>query len=156
MKKVIIVAILVVVLLLGILFVNLNKEKESISASQFYDLMSSKGYQLQYINIPAGIDYISEAYMATNTQKGYQIEFYEFTDQDYAAYSFNTNVEQLESSEGNVSGSSIVSLKNYSKYTSSTNGKFSVVSQINNTMLYLSVEDTYKNEVKDLLDELGY
>ena len=51
---------------------------------------------------------------------------------------------------------SSISGKNYSKYTLEANGKYSVVSKINNTILYVNVDSQYKDTVKDIIDEIGY
>ena len=60
------------------------------------------------------------------------------------------------SKKGNASGETSVSMKNYSKYSLSTGGKFKVVSRIDNTVVYLNVDSNNKDAVRDLLDELGY
>ena len=46
--------------------------------------------------------------------------------------------------------------KNYSKYTLSSDGKYMIVSRINNTVVYLDVDSSYKDEIKTILNELGY
>ena len=50
MKKSVIIAIIavtIVVAIIGVIFVNLNKEKNSITASNFYTIMSQKEYSVQ-------------------------------------------------------------------------------------------------------------
>lgn len=46
--------------------------------------------------------------------------------------------------------------KNFQKYTLSTESKYKVISRIDNTVIYLNVDDNYKEEVKNVLKELGY
>ena len=139
MKKSVIIAIIAVVILVvigGVIFVNLNKEKASITASSFYTTMSQKGYSVQDSTSQySEYDYVKQVYIAVSKDYSYQIEFYELLD---------------------ASAETSVGLKNYSKYTLSSNGQYMVVSKINNTVIYVKVDDDYKNTVKDILEELGY
>ena len=78
-------------------------------------------------------------------------------DDSYATNFYNNNKSILESSKGNNSAETYVELKNSSKYTLLSNGKYMTVSRINNTVIYFDdVDANYKDTVKTLLDELGY
>lgn len=160
MKKTLIIVIIAVVLILaivGVIFINLNKEKTSITASAFYDIMSQKGYIVQDAKSQfSDYDYITQVYIAASEDYSYQIEFYELSDDSYATSFFNNNKSIFESSKGNASAQTSVALKNYSKYTLSSNGKYMVLSRIDNTVVYVNVDDTYKDSIKTILDELGY
>ena len=160
MKKSIIItviAVVIVVAILGVVFINLNKEKDSITASSFYNTMSQKGYSVQdATNQFSDYNYIKQAYIAVSNDSSYQIEFYELQDDFYATSFYNNNKSNFESSKGSISAETSAGLKNYSKYTLSSNGKYMVVSKIDNTVIYVDVEDNYKDTVKSILDELGY
>ena len=160
MKKPVIITIIAVVIavaIVGVIFINLNKEKTSITASDFYTIMSQKGYNVQDANSQfSDYNYIKQVYLAASKDYSYQIEFYELLDDSYATSFYNNNKSIFESSKGNVSAETSVGLKNYSKYTLSSNGKYMVVSRIDNTVIYVNVEDNYKDTVKSILDELGY
>ena len=160
MKKPVIIAIIAVVIIvaiLGVIFINLNKEKNSITASSFYDTMSQKGYSVQdATNQFSAYNYIKQAYIAVSEDSNYQIEFYELQDDSYATNFYNNNKSNFESSKGSTSAETSVGLKNYAKYTLSSNGKYMVVSRIDNTVIYVDVEANYKDNVKSILDELGY
>ncbi len=160
MKKSVIIAIIAVVILVvigGVIFVNLNKEKASITASSFYTTMSQKGYSVQDSTSQySEYDYVKQVYIAVSKDYSYQIEFYELLDDSYATSFYNNNKSIFESSKGNASAETSVGGKNYSKYTLSSNGQYMVVSKINNTVIYVKVDDDYKNTVKDILEELGY
>ena len=152
-----IIAVLIIVAIIGVIFVNLNKEKTAITASSFYTTMSQKGYSVQDANRQfAEYDYVKQVYIAASKDYSYQIEFYELLDDSYATSFYNNNKSIFESSKGNASAETSVGLKNYSKYTLSSNGKYMVVSRIDNTVIYVNVDDNYKDTVKDILDELGY
>ena len=158
-KALIIVAIVIIIIaiIIGIVFAKLNKEKISITASEFYNTMFHKGYYVQDSKDQfSEYDYIKQVYIAVDKNYNYKIEFYELSDDSYAIDFYNNNKLIFESSKGSTNAETSVSLKNYSKYTLISNGKYKVISRINNTVIYLNVDDNYKDIVKGLLDELGY
>jgi len=160
MKKLVIIVTLVMLIIFtifGVVFMNLNKEKTSITSSEFYNIMSQKGYSLQDANNQfLDYNYIKQVYIALSSDYSYQIEFYEFSDDSYATSFYNNNQSIFESSKGNASAQTNVGLKNYSKYTLSSNGRYMVVSRIDNTVIYVEVDDNYREDIKSILDELGY
>ena len=159
-KKIIIlivIVIIVIIAILGVVFFNLNKEKTSITASSFYTTMSEKGYTVQDANNQfSDYDYIEQVYIAADKDRNYQIEFYELQDDSHATSFYNNNKSIFESSKENNSVETNTELKNYAKYTLSSNDKYMIVSRIDNTVIYVDVDDDYKDTVKSILDELGY
>lgn len=160
MKKTVIIVTVIVLIFLaifGIVFFNLNKEKISITASDFKNSMEQKGYIITDANSQfSQYDYVKQVYVASSADYSFQIEFYELSDENYAIDFYNNNTSRFERYTGNASSKTSVSWKNYSKYTLSSNGKYMVVSRINNTAIYIDVDDKYKDTVKDILNELGY
>lgn len=160
MKKFVIVVIAVIILLvaiLGMVFMNLSKEKTSISSLDFKNIMQEKGYTISDATGQfADFDYVQQVYVAQNINLNYQIEFYEFSDDAYAIEFYNNNREIFESSKSSASTETSSDLKNSSKYTLSSNGKYMVVSRINNTAIYVDVPDDNRDTVKKILKELGY
>ena len=149
--------LLVIVIGVIALFSSLNKEKISITANEFKTFMQDKGYSvLDETNLYSQYDYVKQVCIAEQTDNSYQIEFYELSDVEHANTIYNNNKSKLETSKGNVSGETSVSMKNYSKYSLTTDGKYNVISRIDNTLIFLEVDSNYKNVVKELLDELGY
>ena len=69
---------------------------------------------------------------------------------------FNLNKDVFEKIKGNTAAETSVNLKNYSVYTLSTDSKYRVLSRIDNTVVYINVDKQYKDEVKGILEELGY
>lgn len=155
--KIIIAIVVVVVAIIGVVFIKLNKEKKSITADNFKSSMEQKGYNITDANSQfSEYDYVNQVYIALSSDYSFQIEFYELEDEDYAIGFYNNNKSIFESSEGSAFAETSISLKNYSKYTLSSNGKYKVVSRIDNTVIYVDVADDYKDTVKTILDELGY
>lgn len=161
MKKVLLtVSILLIVLISAVGFMIysiVTKEKDSISAEQFRSLMEERGYLIFDVTSQyEEYGYVEKAYIATTSDKKYQIEFYVLSDDEEAIYFYNTNKIIFENSKGGVSSQTTSEISNYSKYALSSNDKYMVISRINNTAIYLNVEDEYKDIIKDLLKEIGY
>ena len=56
----------------------------------------------------------------------------------------------------NASASATVSMNNYATYSLTTNGKYKYLSRIDNTLVYIDVDESYKDIVKDIMKEIGY
>ena len=159
MKKVLTIVVIVAIILVVVFFVafnSLNKEKTSISANAFNSTMKEKGYVMtdttnQFAQYGS---YMTKSYAAQKT--GYQIEFYELSSEENAIGMYKTNKSKFESQKSNSSTSSTASMKNYSTFSLTTNGKYKYLSRINNTLVYVDVDENYKDTVKDIMKEIGY
>lgn len=158
-KGVIIVLIILAVIIVGvcILVGSLNKEKVSITADDFKTTMQAKGYTVSDVTSQFSQygNYISKAYVAQDGTK-YQIEFYELSNLDNATNFYNTNKAKFESQKGNASSSYTASMKNYSTYSITTNGKYKFVSRVDNSVVYIDANTIYQDSIKSVVKELGY
>lgn len=156
-KVFMVLGIILLVAIIGvvILVMSVNKEKTSITAETFKSIMENKGYTILDAKYQfAEYDFVQKVYLAM--KENYQIEFYEMQDNQNAVDFYNNNVNIAEQSKATSSANTQVNGKNYNKYTLSSNGKYKVISRINNTVVYLNVDTQYKDSVKTILDELGY
>ena len=101
-------------------------------------------------------DYVKEVYISAQKELEYQIEFYELNTEQDAISSYNINKSKFEAKKSSTSTYTEVALGNNSKYTLTSNGQYMVVSRIENTFIYVHVDEEYKDEVKKILKELGY
>lgn len=154
----IIISVIIVVIVLGVILTfMLAKEKTPITAEEFKTIMEEKGYVIGDATAQfEEYGYINKTYIAANKDYTYQIEFYEILDEEYARNFFSLNKKVFEDIKGNLATETNVSMKNYSIYTLSTERKYRVLSRIENTVIYVNVDDAYKDEVKGILEELGY
>jgi len=154
----IIVAIVVIGgIAVGAVIINKNNYKEPITASEFKNEMEDLDFEIVDAKYQfAEYDYVEKVYLALEEDGDYQIEFYKLDEEEDAINFYNNNKSIFESDKGSTSAETSVNLKNNSKYTLTTNGKYKVVSRIENTVIYLNVDKEYKDEVKDILKELGY
>lgn len=135
----------------------LNQEKDPITVEEFKSTMQDKGYTIidakkQFENY----DYIKSAYIAMSSNGEYQIEFYKMSDEKNATNFYEHNKSKFESSASSPESTSYINMNKYSKCTILANGDYMVVSRIKDTVIYLNVDARYKNQIKDLLKEIGY
>ena len=160
MKKSLIIGIIVVIFVIciafviGVAFTNYNKERTSITSEEFKQIMEKKEFFM--IDATSQNEYIKKVYNAVESDNRYQIEFYEYTDSDIANKFYKNMYYKLESDKGNANLRTNINLKNYSKYTLTAKGRYTILSRINNTIMYVSVSDEYKDDVKGIIEELGY
>lgn len=159
MKKALIIIGIIAVVIVGIflvLFNSLNKEKTPITADTFNTIMTEKGYVMtdttsqfaQYGSL------MIKSYAAQKS--GYQIEFYELSNEENAISMYNTNKAKFESQKANASTSATASMNNYATYALTTNGKYKYVSRIDNTLIYIDANTDYKNSIQSVVKEMGY
>lgn len=160
-KIIIAVVIIILIAIIGTLFTFkgilsvATKEKERITAEEFYNTMQGKGYIVvdateQY----AEYDYIKKVYIATPSDYSYKIEFYELTDNNLSLQFYNNNKSLIENSQN----STRVDLNgvNSNKFAIKSNGRYSTISRIDNTNIFVNEKTEYEEEIKQILQELGY
>ena len=98
---------------------------------------------------------IVRSYVAAPQDLSYQIEFIELDTDSSAKNMFASNQRIFQDTSSSKVESS-VSVANYSKYMVEVSGKYKVISRIDNTLVYVDADIKYKDDVNDLLKDLGY
>ncbi len=151
MKKIKILALMILTSLLSACSLN----KEAIDEEDFNRIMINEGFDVvNVVNKYTEYPYFEEAYIAK--KEGYEIQFYELENDSYAKKLYNANKQQMESEKNGTYIDSNVELINFNKYTLDTQGTYTVVSRIDDTIIYLNVNNEYKEEVNAILKKLGY
>ncbi|MBQ7781890.1 MAG: hypothetical protein IJ405_07705 [Lachnospiraceae bacterium] len=144
--------VMMVIMLVGL---TACTKKTAISVNEFNDIMESKGCTIVDATgqlVPESIPAISLA-----LSDEWQIEFYEFVDNDTAAAVFQENKIIFErAADSGASAEITKNIMNYSYYSASTSSTFYMLAQIDNTMLYVEADVAYKDEIVEIVKELGY
>lgn len=98
---------------------------------------------------------IKDATLAIKNDE-WQIEFYIITNATEAKEMFKNNVNQLESLAKSTTMKTKVNMLNYNTFSQTTMDKYSYVSRVENTLLYLNVKVEKKDEVMAIVEALGY
>lgn len=156
LKIVLLISLVLVIAAVVVLFVVLDKEKAPMSAQEFYDEMEDEGYVMVDVTSQYASYGIDVAYLAVKPNQEYQIEFYELSSISKAENMFETNKEYFQDRAGSSRVTTSYGFGNYDIYSLKSNGDYMYLCRIDNTLLYIDVEDIYKDEVKEIVEELDY
>lgn len=133
------------------------QNKKALSIDEFRIKMKNLGYVLQDAKKQfTKYDYVKEAYIAAESNYNYQIEFYILEDIEYAKKFYENNKLIFEKSKDGVSTHTSINVNNYAKFILETNGKYKLVSRIDNTVIFVNSDLKYKNNINEVLKKLGY
>lgn len=151
-----------VVLLMAVLCVTAagcTAKKEAITSERFEEIMDENGYELLDVtsDFPEGT--VERAILAQYSgEESYELQFLEFHSKDQAESLFEQHRDTFEAysdAKSNVS----VNIGNYHYYEQTDiggDGYFYVLSQVDHTLLFGVVDKKCKDDVKDIMDKLGY
>ena len=156
LKIVLLISLMLVVAAAVVLLVVVDREKEVLTAQEFYNEMDDEGYEMVDVTVQYAIHGIDKAYLAVEEGNAYQIEFYELASVSKAESMFKINKEYFMDQAGSKRVTSSYGFGNYNVYSLTSNGSFMYLCRVDNTLLYIDVDDSYKKEVQEIIDELGY
>lgn len=149
--------LLIVLVLLTLVLTTGCTNKEAKTSKEFIKIMENNKYEI--VNVKKQFEnyaQVKEATIAIEQSKNYQIEFYVMSDEKNAKSFYENNREIFKENATNSNVNTEVNLGNYSKYTQTSNGKYSVISRIDNTIIYLNVDEKNKENIEEILETLGY
>ena len=98
---------------------------------------------------------ISAGVVSDNTVK-WKCDFMTASDDDYAKRLFASNKEKVDGMITGSTSNSSVNMGNYNTYSLNGDGKYAYLSRVDDTLLYLVVDEKYKEEAKAFVKTLGY
>lgn len=146
-----------IMLLCGMFMLTGCFNKTALTAEQFKVEAEGVGYSVLYVtDQTVNADIAKNIYLAIDSGMKYQIEFWELDSVENAQILYNANQSKFENLKTSGSVETTVTVGNSAKYTLATGGKYKVVSRIDNTVIYVDADATYKDNIKDFLKQLGY
>lgn len=144
-----------IVMLIGLAGCSLMEEKAKLTLDNFKEKMESNEFVVIDVSTQlADQKQIEGAYIAQ--KDGYQIEFFDLDSSENSIGMFNYNKSLFDKEKDASSMSSSINGKNFSTYTLKTNSMFKYISRIDDTMIYLNIPEEYEEDVKLILEGLGY
>ena len=156
LKIVLLISLVLLIAAVVVFFVVVDMEKKSMTAGEFYDEMEEVGYVMVDVTSQYASYGIDVAYLAVKPNQEYQIEFYELASESKAISMFESNKDYFKDRAGSSRVTSAYGFGNYDIYSLTSNGDFMYLCRIDNTLLYIDVDDSYKKEVQEIIDELDY
>lgn len=148
--------LLLVLLLIGTLFITGCTTKEKLEPNNFKKIMEKKEFAVvdQTGEVLSEIGNVELSYIATTPDQRYSIEYYSF-DGEVSAQGFYAKKQAELGSTGSQVYTEL-NTGNYSKYTMIYNDKFTAISRVSNTAVYVTADKIYEEEIKQLLLDIGY
>lgn len=155
--KLIIMTILIIFIILGIKFIILNKAKPSLTAEEFKQTMEEKDFTILNITSKySDYDYVKEVYAAVDNNSTYEIDFYLLSDISHGKEFYNIMKDNLKSSKNKGDRKKGSDYSYYGKYILYSKDQYRQISRVNDTIISIDVRTKYKDELLNLLNDLGY
>lgn len=147
------------IILVGVLFSMLLiltgcGNKKALTTEEFTNLANENGFTISDATSQFTDSYVSKATLAL--KDGYQIEFYVIDNVENSKKMFEYNKNQFQNYKSGVSTELSKSVGNYSTYLLQSNGYYMYLSRIDNTLIYIRTDISYKEEVKSFVEKIGY
>lgn len=125
--------------------------------------LTPEGFSVQMREMNFNVEDYSQHYqgllqtaLVATGDDGIKVEFFVTEDNEQAKNAFEENKLMFEEQKGDVSTEKNSSGTNYSKYELTTNGLYMAVCRIDNTLVFLMVDEALKPRAQEVLETLGY
>ncbi len=131
--------------------------KTPITTEAFEQTMTAAGFTVIDVTESTETNGLAtRVIVAMNESDGYQIEFWELVDEETGEGVFYNNKSNLDEEHSSKTLSTTVTAGNYNYFAFTADGNFHLVARIANTMLYCEADKAYKDDIVDLVKQLGY
>ncbi len=147
---------LVIVTMLTTMLVGLTacSNRTPVSVDDFKETMEENGFEIADVTGQLAPESITAIILAYND--AYQIELYETIDDATATALFAENKDNFEDYAVGSAATLSKNIMNYAYYSVTSSGTYHALSKIDNTMIYVEADAEYKDEISEILKELGY
>ena len=146
---------LIFIILLIILFLTgCGDVKQPLNKETFKQKLEQKGFTVVEKPIDANNNptKIETYYIATPPEITYQFDIIIYTNESSALATY----ARIRENFGGKGYHNELNVGNFSKYTQICNDQYSVVSRVGSTVLHTHVDNKYRDEVNNILKEIGY
>jgi hypothetical protein len=153
MKKIL---YLVPLLLIVLVLVSGCENKKPITAETFQEVMEKREYKvLDYTESysDAGVKKVLES---ADMENNFGIKYFEFNSEDEAKDFYEFHQDFLDNNNAVKKSQIKTEMNNYQKYTLTADDQLYVLSRIDNTLVTVDAPKRYKDDIKEVLKELGY
>ena len=146
----------IILLLVASLLLTGCTTKEVISAEDFKFVTEEYGYTVQDDTESYQMQTSFEKVLiATKKDDIYQIEYYEFSDEETAIQIYENQKMTIEGTS-EVSSHKSIEAMNYDKYEQTSDINYGVVVRVENTLIHAIVNIEHKKEIQKILEKLNY
>ena len=129
--------------------------RTAISVADFVKAAEEKGLTVADTADTYTDEIFQSSRMATSPD-GWKVVFFDIDSAEHAKTYFDTCKSFMESKKTGAGTSQITQRDNYALYSQTNGGRFMYVCYVDDTMVYVDVEDTHKSAVQDFVNSIGY
>lgn len=126
-------------------------DKKALNKGQITDKLSEEGFLITDITDRMEDKTILSVLVANNSD--YNIEYYSFKDEKTAKEAYKNNKKAFENYKNNGKETK---KETYNKYKQELSDTYNLLVQVDNTLIYASVNIEYKNDLNKVLKNIGY
>lgn len=126
--------------------------KEALKESDISAKLTEMGFNVTDLTDSMEDSNVSAVKTANNGK--YQIEYYVFKSDETAKTAYDNNSALFK--ENKKFKGTEKKEDNYNRYEQKTDDYYNVVSRVGNKLIYVSINSDYKNDVKKVLNKLGF
>ena len=142
------------ILILG-LFTGCGTERIAITADEFTKIAEEKGFTVNDDTGEANPEVVEKILIAVKDD-AYQVEFYDFKNEDEAESLYEYIKLALETEYSVKTLVKSVSSSNYDYYSFESGDVFEKVIRVGDTLLYSGAKKEYKDSVDEIIEVIGY
>ena len=129
--------------------------KTPTTAENFTETMEKADFEVTDVTETTDSNGLATAIIVA-TKDDLKLEFWELTDSETADDIFYQNKSNFTDSHPVQTMSKSTTYQNYDYYSFLSDGDFHLITRIDNTMLYCEIDESDKDEILELVKELGY
>jgi uncharacterized protein (TIGR02145 family) len=129
--------------------------KTPVDPQDFSSVLTSLGFTVSDVTAATGGNTVLSLAAVKNTQD-YRIDFHKFASRAQAEAAFNGNKERLEDMGSSTRATTSASISNWANFSITSGGVYGYISYIENSLIYVRAPDRYKNEIRDVINRLGW
>ena len=136
-----------------------NGDYDGATSEEFKTYMEENDYTITDLsNTNSSYSYADAYYVARKNNNSYSVIYiYSENDDVMIDNSYNNIKNSIIKSESSLSTQKKeISTSNFSKYSSVTNNDYKIVAKTNNTIMYSTVNNRYKERIDKIFNDLGY
>lgn len=147
-----------IILSFFLLLCSCSVNKVAKTSEEFTDFFTSENlnYYIENITNQFENDDIQSVIIAANLEKEYQIEFLEFNTVEKAIQVYEETKEKIDELVTNSNGSKGINYENANRYSKKNENIYSIVSRIDNTIVYSKCSIDDMQEIGNIVKDLGY
>lgn len=127
-------------------------KKVALSDAEISSKLTSLGFDVN--DVTEGMEDSNISVVRTANNGKYQIEYYVFKSEEASKKAYKNNVNMFVEDKKHKGTSK--KQDNYDKYVQKTESYYNSVVRTGKTLIYISVNIDYKNDVNKVLNKLGY